>query len=587
MRLSHTRPVMAARFDDPNLVSAPGLVPVMRLASEAGLDTLAADLLSVPTDKGANAGGKVSALVAGMVAGADCIDDMALLRHGAMGTLFDRCYAPSTLGSFLRAFTFGHVRQLDAVASRLLAGLGTHTEVLAGLAGTVLVDVDDSIVEVHGHAKQGASFGYSGVRGLNMLLATVSTAQTAPVIVAQRLRKGSSGSSRGAKRLVRDALATVRSLRPAEVTGPVLLRADSAFYGSPTVAAAVRAGAQVSVTLRMTSNVKAAIAEIPEDGWTPIEYTDAVFDEDTGQWVSRAEVTEVPFTAFASRTKTEQVAGRLVVRRIPDLNPPANPDQASLFTLWRFHAFFTTSALDTVTADKTHRGHALIEQVNADLKNSALAHLPSGKFMANSAWLVCAVMAFNLTPAAGSLAGGNLAKATTPTLRRTLIVLPARVASSTPAADPAPAHALALARQLDAAVHPDLRTTPASDPLTIRHPARPSTTRTARQPRSGAQRHPCAPATAPTSTTRYDAARRWIEAKDVDYSEAVAHCYHDDDERQQDPRTARGPPHVSVFHRFDPWGARSHSPAEEGCRVSWTTASRSVRTVSRSTSSRS
>src|SRR3954465_8527194 len=250
MRLSHSRPVVAARFDEPNLVSAAGLVPVMRLARTAGVDALAGELLSVPTDKGANPGGKVSALVAGMVAGADSIDDLALLRHGAMGRLFDRPYAPSTLGSFLRAFTFGHVRQLDAVASRFLGGLVRHSQVLPGLGGTVLVDVDDSIVEVHAHAKQGAGFGYSGVRGLNMLLATVSTAHAA-VIVAQRLRKGSCASPRGARRLVADALATVRSLRPAEATGPVLLRADSAFYGSPAIGAAVRAGARVPVTVRM------------------------------------------------------------------------------------------------------------------------------------------------------------------------------------------------------------------------------------------------------------------------------------------------------------------------------------------------
>jgi hypothetical protein len=138
----------------------------------------------------------------------------------------------------------------------------------------------------------------------------------------------------------------------------------------------------------------------------------------------------VPFTAFASRKRSEHVIGRLVVRRIPDLNPPANPDQATLFELWRFHAFFTTSDLDTVTADKTHRAHAIIEQVNADLKNAALAHLPSGKFAANSTWLVCAVMAFNLTRATATIAGGRLAKATTGTIRFTMIAVPARVAST-------------------------------------------------------------------------------------------------------------------------------------------------------------
>ena len=430
MELSHTRPVRAACFDEPNLVSAAGLVPVLGLAANAGLDVLAEGLLTVPSDKGSNAGGKVTAVVAGMVAGADCIDDLALLRHGAMRRLFDRPYATSTLGSFLRAFSFGQVRQLDAVASRFLQRLARCSEVLPGLGGLVLVDLDDSIVEVHGHAKQGAGFGYSGVRGLNMLLATVSIASAAPMVVAQRLRKGSANSARGAQRLVRDALATVRSLRPPDPAGPVLLRADSAFYGSPTVGAAVRAGAQVSVTVRMDPKVKAAICTIGDGAWTAIEYPDAVYDEDSGQWISRAEVAETPFTAFATRRRSEQVEGRLVVRRIPDLNRPANPGQAPLFQLWRFHAFFTTSELDTVSADKTHRGHAVIEQVNADLKSSALAHLPSGKFAANSAWLVCAVIAFNLTRAAGSIAGGKLAKATTSTLRRTLVAVPARVAST-------------------------------------------------------------------------------------------------------------------------------------------------------------
>jgi hypothetical protein len=435
MRLSHTLPVAAARFDDPNLVSAAGVVPVMRLAAAAGLGDVAGQLLTVPTDKGANAGGKVTALVCGMVAGADSIDDMALLRHGAMSRLFERTYAPSTLGSFLREFRFGHVRQLDAVASRFLTALAGRTGLLAAESSDlVMVDIDDSIVEVHGHAKQGASFGYTRVRGLNMLLATVSTATAAPVVVAQRLRKGSCGSPRGAKRLVADALKTVKALQPdVAATRPVLVRADSAFYGSPTIGAAVRAGAQVSVTVRMTSNIKAAIASIAENAWTAIEYTDAIRDEQTGELISRAEVAEVTFTAFASGNKTEQVPGRLVVRRIPDFNAPANPGQASLFELWRFHAFFTTTdpqVLDTVAADKTHRGHAIIEQVHADLKNSALAHLPSGKFMANSAWLVLAVIAFNLTRVAGRVAGGQLARATTGSIRRTLITVPARVASS-------------------------------------------------------------------------------------------------------------------------------------------------------------
>jgi hypothetical protein len=211
------------------------------------------------------------------------------------------------------------------------------------------------------------------------------------------------------------------------------VRADSAFYGHAVVGAAIRAGADVSVTVRLDPKIKATIATIPDSAWTPIEYTDAVFDEQTQTWVSRAEVAEIPFTAFPSRKQAEQVTGRLVVRRIPDLNPAGKEGQATLFDTWRFHAFFTTANpndADTVTADKTHRGHAIIEQVHADLKHSALAHMPSSKFAANAAWLVLAVMAFNLTRATATMTGPTLAKATTATIRRKLITVPARIASS-------------------------------------------------------------------------------------------------------------------------------------------------------------
>jgi hypothetical protein len=403
---------------------------MVALAQQCDLATLVDEHLSVPTDKGANAGAKVTSLVAGMVAGADSIDDMALLRHGAMGSLFDRPYAPSTLGSFLREFSFGHVRQLDAVAARLLTGLHDRTPLVAGIDGPVLVDIDDTIIEVHGPGKQGSGYGYSGVRGLNALITTVTTDFAAPVIVGQRLRKGSCGSPRGAARMVSDALATTRRLRSTGSTGTVLLRADSAFYGHPTVSAAIRGGAQVSITVRLDSKVKAAIATIGDDAWMPIEYTDAIHDETTGRWISRAEVAEIAFTAFSSKKATQQVPGRLVVRRIPDLNHRSGDGQATLFDTWRFHAFFTTTDLDTVTADKTHRGHAIIEQVHADLKDSALAHLPSGRFAANAAWLVLAVIAFNLTRAAATIAGPRLATARTATIRRTLISVPARIASS-------------------------------------------------------------------------------------------------------------------------------------------------------------
>jgi Transposase DDE domain group 1 len=287
-------------------------------------------------------------------------------------------------------------------------------------------------VEVHGYAKQGAAFGYSGVRGLSALLATVSTAQIAPVIAAQRLRKGSAGSPRGAARLATDTLALIRR---SQLAGrDVLVRADSAFYSHALVTAVLTAGAEVSITVRMDPAVKRAIAGIAETAWTTIKYTDALFDETTGSWISKAQVAEVPFTAFTSKKKAEQIGGRLIVRRIPELNPKTSQGQETLFDTWRFHAFFTTTApadRDTVAADQTHRRHAIIENVHADLKASALAHLPSGAFTANAAWLVCAVMAFNLTRAAGTLTqAAALAKATTATIRRTLINVPARIATS-------------------------------------------------------------------------------------------------------------------------------------------------------------
>lgn len=428
MQFKHAPAAVSASFDDSNLVSAAGLVPIMRLADRAGLRALAQKWLSVPTDKGANAGAKVMSLVGGMVAGADSIDDMALLRHGGMRKLFTAIYAPSTLGSFLRAFTFGHVRQLDAVASRFLGNLAGEGPLLVPGDGYALFDVDDTIIEVHGHQKQGAGFGYSGVRGINALLATVATSASAPVIIAQRLRRGASGSPRGAARLIRDGLATLRRL-PGMKTARVLVRADSAFYGHATVAAATTAGAAVSVTARMDPAIKRAIATITDDAWEAIEYTDAIYDETTQRWISAAEVAEVPFTAFTSRKKAEHIPGRLVVRRIPELNKK-DLEQPTLFDTHRFHAFFTTSDLDTVTADKAHRGHAIIEQVNADLKHSALAHLPSGVFTANAAWLILAVIAFNLTRAAATIAGTGLAKATTATIRRKLVSIPARIASS-------------------------------------------------------------------------------------------------------------------------------------------------------------
>jgi Transposase DDE domain group 1 len=416
-------------FDDRNLVSCAGLVPVMALADRAELTALAGAHLSVPGAAGVAAGAKVSTLVAGMVAGADSVSDMDVLRHGAMPRLFGGVRAPSTLGTFLRAFRFGHVRQLDAVAARVLAGLARHAPIITAGEPVTYLDIDDTIRATFGYAKQGAGYGYSGVKGLNALLATVSSASSAPVIVATRLRKGSVNSARGAARLVADAIKTSRA---AGVSGLVVLRADSAYYGADVIAAARRHRTHFSITARKDRAVTAAIASISEDAWTRIRYPKAVFDDQLQQWISDAEVAEIPFTAFTSKPQARQVAARLIVRRVRDANPDhmSVDAQGELFRVWRHHAIFTDSPLPMLQAEAGHRRHAIIEQVIADLKNSALAHLPSGSFAANSAWLVLTAIAFNLTRAAGALASTFHAKATTATLRRQLINLAARITRS-------------------------------------------------------------------------------------------------------------------------------------------------------------
>jgi len=400
----------------------------MALAQRAGLTKLVAEHLTLKAEGGANAHLKVPALVAGMVAGADSIDDMDLLRHGGMDRLFTGIRAPSTLGTFLRTFTFGHVRQLDAVASRFTIALAKNAPILPGVDQVCYIDIDDTIKGTHGYQKQGAGYGYTGVKGLNALIAIVSTPTSAPVIAATRLRKGGTNSARGAARFVADALATAKACGAA---GLVTVRADSAYYGHDVIAAARRGGARFSVTAKMNPTVLTAISGIAESAWTPIHYPNAIWDEDEQRLVSDAEVAEVPFTAFTSRRKSEHISGRLIVRRVKRLNAKSVPDgQGELFPNYRHHGVFTDSPLTMLEAEKSHRGHAIIEQVNADLKSGPLAHLPSGSFAANSAWLVLAAIAFNLTRAAGTIASVFHAKATTATIRRQLIAVPARLASS-------------------------------------------------------------------------------------------------------------------------------------------------------------
>src|SRR3954454_17251964 len=442
MQLSHDPVAIDAVFDEGNLVSCAGLAPVMALGERAGLSELLAEHLSVSSP---NAPTKITSLLAGMVAGADSIEDMDLLRHGAMDRLFEDVRAPSTLGTFLRAFTFGHVRQLDAVAARLLAALAGQIPLLPGADRVAYVDVDDTVRATHGYLKQGAGFGYSGVNGLNALLGVVSTPTSAPVIAAARLRKGSTNSARGAVRLVTDTLTAAKAVGADPTAGSlVVVRMDSAFYNHDVIGVVRRAGAKFSVTVRMGPTVRAAIASIEDEAWTAIHYPNAFADPDTGELVSDAEVAEVPaFTAFTSRRKHEHVTARLIVRRVKRLNPDlpsatargkVPEGQEELFTTWRYHAVFTDSPETMLDAEATHRAHAIVEQVIADLKNGPLAHLPSGVFTANAACLALTTIAFNLLRAAGALAaarpGHDLAVATTATLRARLITVPARGARS-------------------------------------------------------------------------------------------------------------------------------------------------------------
>ena len=429
MKLSHRWSGAAVRFDDENLVSCAGLVPVMALAERAGLSDLVTERVTITNppiaSTGANPAGKIASIVAGMAAGADSIDDLDVIRHGGMPRLFGGVYAPSTLGSFLRAFTHGHTRQLDAVARRFLVDLAARTPVLAGAAEMTYVDIDSLLRRVYGKRKQGASFGHTKVggypvrlRGLSPLAVTISTPIAAPVIAAMRLRKGSAGSSRGAASLLAEALVTAKA---AGAVVDVLVRADSAYYAGAVISTARRAWARFSVTVSMNASIRAAIAGIGENAWTPVHYPDAVEDPDTGELISDAEVAETGYTAFAG-TKHE-VTARLVVRRVKDKN-----SADVLFPVWRYHAFLTDSTLSTVDADVTHRRHAIIEQVFADLIDGPLAHLPSGHFNANAAWAICAAITHNLLRAAGSLASRFHARARGATLRRHLITVPARLA---------------------------------------------------------------------------------------------------------------------------------------------------------------
>jgi len=419
----------SAVFDDDNLVSCAGLVPVMTLAQQTGLGRLLDEKVRITAPRiksgAANPAPKLATVVAGMCAGADCIDDIDVLRSGGMKTLFDGVYAPSTVGTLLREFSFGHARQLESVLREHLVALCGRVDLLPGVAEQVFIDVDSLLRPVYGHAKQGASYGHTKIsgkqilrKGLSPLATTISTPGAAPVIAGLRLRAGRANSGKGAGRMIAQAIGTARA---AGARGQILVRGDSAYGNRTVVATCTRHGAQFSVAMARNSAIDKALAAIDEAAWTPVSYPGAVRDPDTGTWISDAEVAEIAYTAFASTT--DAITARLVVRRVKDARFPD-----ALFPVWRYHPFFTNTELPTTEADITHRQHAIIETVFADLIDGPLAHIPSGRFGANSAWVLCAAIAHNLLRAAGVLAGGNHSRARGSTLRRKIVNVPARLA---------------------------------------------------------------------------------------------------------------------------------------------------------------
>ncbi|MBV8993855.1 MAG: IS1380 family transposase [Pseudonocardiales bacterium] len=427
MRSLHGWAADAARFDEQSLVSCAGLVPVWSLAEQTGLVSLL-DRVRFRSSKvrsgAVNPAGKLACVVAGMAAGADCIDELDVVRCGGMTTLFDGVYAPATMGILLREFTFGHTQQLASAARAHLVALVARTPVLAGADQRVFIDIDSLLRPVYGYAKQGASFGHTKVagkqvlrKGLSPLATTISTLISAPVVAGIRLRAGKASSGKGAASMVTEAITAARA---AGASADLLVRGDSAYGNSAVVRACRDAGARFSVVLTKNRAVNAAIATLTDSAWTPVHYPGAVTDPDTSELISDAEVAEVEFTAVA--TTPHPVTARLIVRRVRDRN-----HQDALFPVWRYHPFFTNNTEPTAQADITHRGHAIIETVFSDLIDGPLAHLPSGRFSANSAWALCAMMAHNLLRAAATLTTRRHTRARGATLRRHLINVPARL----------------------------------------------------------------------------------------------------------------------------------------------------------------
>ncbi len=389
-----------------------GLLPAAALAQRLDLEGLVDRRLHLARH-GANSGAKALTVIGTMLAGGDSIDDTAVLRAGAASSLFDGTRAPSTVGSWLRAHKWSNVRQLDAVSRELLARLWACGAGPADLSAPLTIDIDSTIVQVHGRAKQGAAFGYTKVRGYHPQLATC--AETGQVLMS-RLRGGSAGAARGAKSFLTE---TVSRVRHAGATGQLTVRADSAFYSKTMIATAAKFDVRFSITARQDKPIRAAIEAIEESAWQPIPYWLSTPE------VSGADIAETPFTVFPGDSKHARQV-RLVVRRVR----PTPGSQLALFTTWDYHAFVTDRTLPLTEAEADHRRHAVVEQSIAELKGAGLAHLPSGNFMANATWLALTVMAHNLGRAVGILAGPDLARATAATLRRKVFTMPGRLVHS-------------------------------------------------------------------------------------------------------------------------------------------------------------
>jgi Transposase DDE domain group 1 len=385
-------------FDEPRLISDAGLLVIATLADRLGLEQLVNESvwLGYKVPGAALPGRKVMSLVHGMLAGADSIDDMNVLRAGSTGLILGhRVMAPSTLGTFLRAFSFGHVRQLDRVLDVALArawdaGGGP------GDGMPLVIDIDSFVGEVHGDHKQGASFGYTRVLGYHPILAVRS--DTGEVLHI-RNRKGKANTQRGAARFVDELLARVRR---AGHTGPIIIRADIGFENHQLFGELDARGVEFSIGVKQSPTVRALIAEIPETDWVTVaDYPDG----------GEAQIAETRHKGF-----------RLIVRRTR-----LTGKQADLFPNWRHHAFVTNRTVPTLTADIDHRDHATIELVIRDLKDQALKHFPSGQFAANSAWTVIAALAHNLGRWTTQLGLPDRPVQTACSRRRHFLQIPARL----------------------------------------------------------------------------------------------------------------------------------------------------------------